>query len=58
MSESERKLKTWIFLDPGFGLEIRDNLEIDDSGIQILWGCQDGDFQKAYRSRELLRWCD
>jgi len=34
MSDSERKMKTWIFLDHLFSFqEMKENLEIDDSGI-------------------------
>ena len=34
MSDTERKMKTWIFLDPLFSFqEMKENLEIDDSGI-------------------------
>jgi hypothetical protein len=66
-SEQERKMKTWVFLEPGVARVQAEepeyapyknaNQEFDQvSGISIVWGSMDQDFSIDFRNEILMGW--
>lgn len=68
-SEQERKMKTWIFLDPEVARVQAEEPEYAPyknakqefdavSGISIVWGSMDQDFSIDFRNEILMGWLD